>query len=215
MTTRVLIVDDHKIVREGLRALLDSREDLEVIGEADNGRDAVQLALSLSPHLVIMDIAMPELNGVEATRQIVSQCEGTKVLALSMHSDKRFVARMLQAGASGYILKECAFEELHLAIQTLASNEVYLSPNVADVVIRDYRRLVEEIQEPGEKLTKREREVLQLLAEGKPTKEIASVLHVSRKTVETYRKQLMDKLKLHSIAELTKYAVREGLTELD
>jgi two-component system response regulator NreC len=215
MPTRILIADDHKIFREGLRTLLQNRGDIEVIGEADNGRSVVGLAAELRPDVVIMDVAMPDLNGIEATRQIMSGRAPAKVLALSMHSDSRFVTRMLQAGAQGYLLKDCAFEELALAIDTIVGDGVYLSPGVTGVVIRDYVQHLAEGDGGIAALSPREREVLQLVAEGLTTKDIAGKLHISVKTVETHRKQIMDKLEIRSVAELTKYAVREGLTSLD
>lgn len=215
MAIRILIADDHKIFREGLRTLLQSRGDIEVIGEADNGRDVVALAAEMRPDVIIMDVAMPDLNGIEATRQIAGGRVGAKVLALSMHSDSRFVTRMLQAGAQGYLLKDCAFEELALAIDTIVGNGVYLSPGVTGVVVRDYVQHLAEGDGGIAALSPREREVLQLVAEGLTTKDIAGKLRISVKTVETHRKQIMDKLEIRSVAELTKYAVREGLTSLD
>ena len=216
MTTKIIIADDHKILREGLVALLQKQSDVEVVGETSNGRTAVELTEKLQPGLVIMDVAMPDLNGVEATRQIVSEAPGVKVLGLSMHADSRFVTRMLQAGASGYLLKDCAFEELTVAIQTVLEKRIYLSPDITGVVVRSYVEQLSAAGTPDARVpTAREREVLQLLAEGKTTKDIAGLLHISVKTVETHRKQLMNKLDLHSVAELTKYAVREGLTTLD
>jgi two-component system response regulator NreC len=215
MTIRILIADDHQIFREGLRTLLQNRGDIEVIGEAENGRAVVALAAELDPDVIIMDVAMPDLNGIEATRQIAAARKATKVLALSMHSDSRFVTRMLQAGAQGYLLKDCAFEELALAIDTIVGDGVYLSPGVTGVVVRDYVHHLEAVDAGIAGLSPREREVLQLVAEGLTTKEIAGKLHISVKTVETHRKQIMDKLEIRSVAELTKYAVREGLTSLD
>ena len=213
---RILIADDHRIVREGLRSLLDEQPDMQVIAEADNGRDAVERVDELAPDVVVMDVAMPQLNGIEATRRIVRGRPGTKVIALSMHADRRFTAEMLRAGAAGYLVKDSAFEELVTAIRAVVEGKVYLSPHIADVVVDDYvRRLPGD--EPGvyTALSAREREVLQLLAEGKATKEVARVLHVSVKTVETHRRQIMQKLDLHSVAELTKYAIREGLTSVE
>jgi DNA-binding NarL/FixJ family response regulator len=213
--TRILIADDHKIFREGLRTLLSNQRGVEVVGEADNGRSTVSMATELRPDVVIMDVAMPELNGIDATRQISSTCGDTKVLALSLHADSRLVTRLLTAGAHGYLLKDCAFEELTLAIQTVLADDVYLSPGVAGVVVRAMQSRTTELGTKAPELTPREREVLQLVAEGRTTREIAARLHVSVKTIETHRKQIMDKLELRSVAELTKYAVREGLTSLD
>lgn len=216
MTTSILLADDHKIVREGLRALIDKQPGMEVIGEAENGRTAVQLAREMLPNVVIMDIAMPDMNGIEAARQIIASAPGVKVVALSMHSDKRFVIEMLKTGATGYLLKDCAFEELANAIRAVVANRTYLSTDIADIVIKDYAHLLsKEELSVFSILTAREREVLQLLSEGKTTREIASSLKISVKTVETYRHQIMDKLDIHSIAELTKYSIRQGLTALE
>jgi DNA-binding NarL/FixJ family response regulator len=216
MSIRILLVDDHKIVRAGLRALIEKQSGMEVIAEAGDGRSAVQMVQELLPNVVIMDIAMPDMNGIESTRQITATAPNVKIVALSMHSDKRFVAEMLKAGAAGYMLKDCAFEELANAIRSVIANRTYLSPKIADIIIKDYTRLFPKTEfSVFSILTLREREVLQLLAEGKTTKEISSSLNISAKTVETYRKQIMDKLDIHSIAELTKYAIREGLTSLD
>ena len=215
MSIRVLLVDDHKIIREGLRALIENQSDMQVVAESPDGRTAVQLSQQLSPDVVIMDIAMPDLNGIEATRQITASSSSVKVIALSMRSDRRFVAEMLKAGASGYLLKDCAFEDLVRAIRAVIEDQTYLSPGVADVVVEDYiHRLSETDVSAFSILSAREREVLQLLAEGGTTKEIASHLHVSVKTVETHRRNIMKKLDIHSMAGLTKYAVREGLTSL-
>ena len=215
MQLRVLIADDHKIVRDGLRSLLGNYEDIVVIGEAENGWSTVQLSKQLSPDVIIMDVAMPDLNGVEATRQIITEQPDIKVIGLSMHSDKRFIAEMFKAGASAYLLKDCAFEELVTAIRTVVQNKSYLSPNISNIIIENFVRYPGEAGESAFSiLTNREREVLQLIAEGKSTKEIASYLNVSIKTIETHRMNIMDKLGVHSIAELTKYAIREGLTTL-
>jgi len=215
MNVRILLADDHKIVREGLRNLIEKQPNMEVAGEAENGRIAVRLVQELLPDIVIMDVAMPDLNGIEATRQILAKRPRVKVVALSMHADKRFVVQMLKAGASGYLLKDCAFEELVYALRAVVANRTYLSPKIADTVIRDYIRLFPKNEfSVFSFLTPRQCEVLQLLSEGKTTCQIASHLQVSVKTVETYRQQIMEKVDIHSIAELTKYAIREGLTSL-
>jgi DNA-binding NarL/FixJ family response regulator len=192
---------------------------MEVIAEARDGRGAVQLAHELRPDVVVMDVGMPGLNGIEATRQITSQEPHARIVALSMHSDRRFMGEMLKAGAKGYLLKDGAFEELATAIRSVVANKVYLSPRIANVVLDDYVHRdasgMASDTSAFAKLTPREREVLQLMSEGRATKEIAMDLHVSIKTVETHRRQIMEKLDIHSVAELTKYAIREGLTSLD
>lgn len=216
MSIRVLLSDDHRIVREGIRTLLEKEPDIEVVGEAEDGRSTVELAKKLKPQVVVMDITMPDLNGMDATRKIIEELPGVKVLALSMHTDQRFVERMLKAGATGYLTKDCASKELTRAIRTVVRNETYLSPSIADIVRRDYLHQVKKADTSGlSALTARERETLQLLAEGKTTAEIAVHLGVSVKTIETYRQHIMQKLNLHSLAALTKYAIREGLTSLE
>ncbi len=216
MPIRIVLAEDHKMVREGLRSLLDREPGIDVLGEAENGRIAVNLTRQMKPEVVIMDVSMPDLNGIEATRQIIGENANVRVLALSMHSDKRFVADILKAGASGYLLKDCAFEELVSAIRAVAGGQTYLSPGITGPVIQDYlRRLTEPEHSSYSLLTPREREILQLLAEGRSTKQIASNLNVSVKTVETHRRRIMEKLDIHSVAELTKYAIREGLTSLE
>ena len=216
MTIRVMLVDDHQIVRDGLRSLLAKQSDMEVIAEADNGRAAVQAAAELRPDVVVMDVGMPDLNGVEATLRVLEAVPNARVVALSMHSDRRFVEGMLAAGASGYVLKDAAFEDLVAAIRTVAQGGTYLCPSVAGIVVAHYvRGRADASARKAVALTPREREVLQLLAEGHSTKQIAARLAVSVKTVETHRSRLMEKLGLHSVAELTKYALREGLTSLD
>ena len=203
-------------MREGLRTLIEKQPHMEVVAEAENGRTAVQLARRLFPEVVVMDIGMPDLNGIEATRQILADNPKVKVIALSMHSAKRFVVEMLRAGSSGYLLKDCAFEELASAIRTVIDNQIYVSPGITDMVIKDYVHKLSKAEfSVVSILTPREREVLQLLAEGKTTKQIAATLKVSVKTIETYRQQIMHKLNLHSVAELTKYAIREGITSLE
>jgi two-component system response regulator NreC len=214
MTQTILIADDHRLLREGLRALLE-RDGFQVVAEADNGRSAVRLAKQLQPDIVITDIAMPDLNGIEATRQISVEAPRSKVLALSMHTESGFVLGILEAGASGYLLKDAAFEELSVAIKAVLKGQIYLSPAIASVVVRQsLGSLGSKARSQQANLSKREREVLQLIAEGNSTKEIAATLYVSVKTVETHRKQIMGKLDIHSVAGLTKYAVREGLTSL-
>ena len=216
MSIKILLADDHRIMRSGLRSLLDKEPDMEVVAEAENGRMTVQLARKLSPDVVIMDITMPDLNGIEASRQILSEAPDIKVVALSMHSDEQFVMEMLDAGASGYLLKDCALGELCLAIRAVVANQNYLSPGIASIVVKDYRREWSRAEpRVSSMLTPREREVLQLVAEGKTSKKIASRLHVSMKTVEAHRHQIMDKLGIHSVAELTKYAIRKGITSLE
>jgi DNA-binding NarL/FixJ family response regulator len=214
MTMRILIADDHRIMREGLRVLLEAQRGITVVAEAENGRSAIRLAQELQPDVVVMDISMEDLNGIEATRRIVAAVPNVRILALSIHADRRFVLEMFRAGAAGYLLKDCAFDELIRAIRAVRQGHAYLTPKIAGIVVGEFvRDLVTEPPQAAE-LTAREREVLQLMAEGKNTKEIADRLGISVKTVETFRRQLMIKLDLNSVAELTKYAIREGLTSL-
>jgi len=213
MSTKVLIADDHQIVREGLRTMLEKEHDIKVVGEAEDGRMTLRLAWELVPDVIIMDVAMPDLNGIEATRQIIAELPTVKIIALSMHDDRRFVLNMLKAGAAGYMLKDCAFKDLAKAIRVVMANKTYLSHEIADIVVKDYLAN----SSPGESsvfqlLSPREREVLQLIAEGKTSGQIADNLHISVKTVESHRQQIMIKLKIKTVAELTKYAIREGLT---
>jgi two-component system response regulator NreC len=217
MGIRVLIADDHKIMLAGLRSLLEKQTDFEVVAEAENGRKAVLMALEKKPDVVVMDVSMPDLNGIEATMQIIDSLPGTRVIALSMHSDKRFVMGMLQAGASGYLLKDCASQELATAIHQVAEGKKYLSPEITGVVIDDFLLggASGKAAPSKSQLSAREREVLQLIAEGWSTKQIGSHLYVSIKTIETHRRQIMKKLHLHTIADLTKYAIREGLTSIE
>ena len=216
MSIKVILADDHKIMRDGLKSMLEKQRDIEIIAEASDGRTTVELAIKLKPDVIIMDVAMPDMNGIEATRQIIKKSPKIKVVALSMHSDKQFILEMLNAGASGYLLKDCAFHELINAIHSVASNRSYLSPEIADAMIKEYKHVIsKESLSVFSLLTSRERQVLQLIAEGKTTKEIAYTLKVSTKTIETYRQQIMYKLDIHTIAGLTKYAVREGLTSIE
>jgi len=215
MTCRILLADDHKIVRDGLRALIGKEMGMEVIAEADTGRRALSLSRKLTPDIVIMDVSMPELNGMDATRQILEELPSVKVIALSMHSQKQFVEGMLKAGVSGYLLKDSAFEELINAVRTVMSGRLYLSPDITDIVVGGYLSSQNGRQVENPKgLTVREREVLQLIAEGHSVKEIANKLHISIKTVESHRSNVMNKLDRHTVAGLTKYAIREGLTDL-
>lgn len=216
MSTKILLADDHKITRQGLRSLLEDQPDMEVIAEADQGRTAVSLAAELRPNVVIMDVTMPDLNGIEATKQILAHSPNIKIIALSMHSDTLFISEMLKSGASGYLLKDCAFDELADAIRSVVAGKMYLSPSISGIVVDDYLHRLSKVEAPDSNtLTDREREVLQLIAEGKSTKQTALKLHVSIKTIETHRRQIMHKLNIFSVAELTKYAVRKGLTSLD
>jgi two-component system, NarL family, response regulator NreC len=213
---RIILADDHQIVRQGLRILLEAEPDMEIVAEADNGRKVLKLAQDLLPDVIIMDLSMPELNGIEATRQILSGAPEVKVIALSMHSDSLFVLNMIKSGASGYLLKDCALEELVKAIRAVVDNKTYLSPGVSDIVIRDFVTGWQTTTSSAfSVLSPREREVLQLMAEGRTTNQIADGLCVSVKTVEAHRKQVMTKLGIHSVAELTKYAIRQGLTSLE
>lgn len=215
MSIRVIIADDHKIMRDGLRSLIAQQKGVEVIGEAEDGRQAVKLAMELKPDIIIMDLSMPKLNGIDAISEIFSNAPEVKSIALSMHSDKRFISRALKEGASGYVLKDCAFEELSEAIKTVFSNRIYLSQTLTNIVIGDYiSHLTQDDSSIISSLTAREREILQLLAEGNSVKEIAGILNLSAKTIETHRSRLMEKLNVKSIAELTKIAIREGLTSL-
>ena len=211
----ILIADDHKLMRDGLGSLLDRQPDIRVVAQAANGREAVQLTERLQPDVVVMDVSMPDLNGIDATRQIISRAPKTKVIALSMHSDRQFVAEMFRAGASGYLLKDSAFEELASAIRVVARNETFVGPKVSGFGVEEKTAVAERVSLLLPRLSEREREVLQLISEGKGTKEIAAELGVSAKTIETHRQHLMDKLDIYSVAELTKFAIREGLTTLD
>ena len=215
MKITVIIADDHMIVRDGLRSLLEKQPDIEVVAEADNGRTALKHVQQLSPNVIIMDIGMRELNGIDATRQIISKFPDAKILALSMYSDKQFSKGMLKAGASGYMLKDSASKELVDAIRIVADSNVYISPSIAGVVTEDYlEHLTEKDAEVRSVLTSREVEVLQLLAEGESTKQAASTLGVSTKTIESHRQNIMKKLDIDNVVDLIKYAIREGIISL-
>jgi len=216
MSKTILLADDHKIMRDGLRSLIEKQFGMEVVGEAEDGRSTVCMALELKPDIIIMDISMADLNGIEATRQIIAQQPESKIIALSMHSEKRYVKGILKAGALGYLPKDCAFDELSSAISTVAANNIYLSPKIASLVVKEYLESYSKNESISlQTLTPREREVLQLLAEGKSTKKISQILNISIKTVESHRRRMMGKLNISSIAGLTKYAIREGLTSLE
>jgi DNA-binding NarL/FixJ family response regulator len=210
---KILLADDHAMMRHGLRAILEKEMGAWEVEEASNGRDAVDIARRTRPHVVVMDIGMPGLNGIDATREIVADNRDAKVIGLSMNSDRRYVLAMFAAGAVAYLLKDAASSELILAIRTVLQNQTYVSPAVAEGVVASVRASAQAASPKA--LSAREREVLQLLAEGKTSKHIASTLHVALPTVETHRRQIMTKLGIRTIAELTKYAIREGLTALE
>jgi DNA-binding NarL/FixJ family response regulator len=207
---RILLADDHAVVRQGFRMILAAHPDMEIVGEAGNGREAVELAERLKPEVVVMDVSMPELNGIEATRRLAASMPHSRVLALSMHKDSVYVREILRAGARGYLLKDSVADDLVSAVRAVASGEGYLSPQVSNAVLDDYRR---HATNPIDLLTSREREVLQMLAEGKTNKEIAVVLNLSPYTVEAHRGRVMEKLNVHTIADLVRFAVRNGLVD--
>ncbi len=216
MTVRILLVDDHQLMREGLRKILENASGIEVVGEADDGRAAIAAVQQLAPDIVLMDIGMNAMNGIDATRRIRKDFPHVKVVALSTHSDKRYVRNMIQAGVCGYVLKEAAGDDLIRAVQAAARGEHYLSPQITGCALETWTgQAGARSSSVYEVLGSREREVLQLLAEGKTSKEIAVAMRLSVKTVETHRRNIGQKLGLRSIAELTKYAVREGLTPLE
>jgi DNA-binding NarL/FixJ family response regulator len=209
----IIFVDDHEVFHECIRHLFDQQPDMKMLAVANNGRAAVKLARELSPDVVVMDISMPGLNGIDGTRKILTDNPRIRVIALSMHSERHYIQQVLKAGASGYVLKDSAFEELISAIHAVQQQNMYLSPKITSVVLDDYLQR-EEGGEEANAITVREREVLQLIAEGKSTRQIADQLNLSIKTIETHRAQIMRKLNLHTLADLIKYAVREGLTSL-
>jgi two-component system response regulator NreC len=210
---RILLADDHIVMRTGLRALLERQPDLEVVGESENGRETIELAASLRPDVVVMDVGMPDMNGIEATKAIVTQRPTTAVVILSMHSDESYVMRALKAGARGYLLKDSAAADLIGAIQAVSQNKSFFSPRVSRILAEDYVRVLKQkgAVDTYDLLTTREREILQLLAEGKANKEVATTLNISPYTVETHRSHILQKLNLHNPAELVLYAVRKGI----
>jgi DNA-binding NarL/FixJ family response regulator len=215
---KIIIADDYGIVRQGLKSLIEKEDNLEVIGEAENGTEVVEMTGQLKPDLVIMDITMPDMNGIDATKRIISENPKVKIIALSMHSNRKFVTEMLQAGAVGYVLKSYLFDELVRAIKAAEKGERYLSPRITNVLVDDY--IGSTSKEDGNReniksLTDRERMIIQLLTEGYNIKQIALRLNISPKTADANRRALMKKLQLSSLAELTKFAIREGLTSLE
>jgi len=212
---RILLADDHTMFRDGLQNLFDQQPGMQVVGQAQDGMEAVARARELKPDVVLMDVTMPLLNGIEATRRIHEECPSVRVVILSMHADLRFVTECLRAGASGYLLKESAFQQLVQAVHAAMAGQLVLSDKISDALARDYVRVTaRDGSSAFVVLSARERQVLQLLAEGRSTRDIAADLNVSIKTIETHRRQIMDKLGIYSVAELTKYAIREGITGL-
>ncbi len=205
---RVLLADDHAILRKGIRMLIDAQPDLEVVGEAKTGREAIEEARKLKPDVVVMDVSMPELNGIEGTRQICDELTQTKVIGLSMHKDSVYVRELLRAGARGYLLKDSEDDDLLRAIRAVSRGEAFLSPAVSDAVLTDYRK---HVTNPVDLLTSREREVLAMIAEGKTNKEIANTLNLSVYTVESHRGSVMEKLNLHNTGDIVRFALRNGL----
>jgi len=215
MTYNILLADDHTIFRDGLKALIEKHKDLKIVAQASNGRQAIRLANQLIPDLAIIDISMPDLNGFEATKAILKKIPQMKIIALSMHSHRQFIEEMFKAGASAYLLKDCAIDELTKAIRLVMKGQSYISPAVKTISHRDLFRSLKNTGTPTrDSLTTRQREILQLLTEGKSTKQIAATCHISAKTVETHRAHIMKKLNIHNLSDLTKYALREGITSL-
>ncbi|MDH3629126.1 MAG: response regulator transcription factor [Acidobacteriota bacterium] len=212
MSVSVLLVDDHGVVRKGLRYLLEKEPDIEVVGEAGDGLSALKMAAETSPDVIVMDLTMPGMNGIEATRRVIAERADARILCLSMYSESRFVVEMLEAGATGYLLKDCADQELVVAIRKVVDGQLYLSPSVSGAVVEAYRNKEAGHASTAIRLSPREREVLQLIAEGHSTRQIAERLHVSSKTVWSHRENIMHKLRIQSIAGLTKYAIRKGIT---
>jgi DNA-binding NarL/FixJ family response regulator len=215
MAIKVMIVDNHQIIREGLRKLLEMETDMELVSDASTGDEALRLVAMLNPDVIVMDINMPDMNGIEATRRILDEDPAKRVLFLSMESDRRFIVEALESGASGYVLKDSCFEELASAIRTVAEGETYLDTEITKTILKDYtQRITNGKTLTFGSLTARERQTICLIADGRNTKEIAAEFGVSVQTIEVHRHNIMKKLNLYSVAELTKYAVREGLTSL-
>ena len=206
---RVLLADDHRILRQGVRMLIDSQKDMEVVGEAKTGREAIEEARRLKPDVVVMDVSMPELNGIEGTRHICDEMKHTRVLALSMHKDAVYVREILRAGARGYLLKDSEDDDLVRAIRCVQRGEAFLSPAISDAVLSDYRK---HVSNPVDLLTSREREILTMVADGKTNKDIANALNLSVYTVESHRGSVMEKLNLHNAGDIVRFALRNGLT---
>jgi DNA-binding NarL/FixJ family response regulator len=216
MTIKVLLIDDHQLFLAGLKDILSHETDLEILGTGNSGLEAVELARELDPHVIVMDVTMPDLNGIKATRKILETNPDIRILALSMHANKRFISEMLVSGAKGYMLKESNREDFLQAIRTVASGEVFLSPHVASIVVEEYSRLLNSSGHTAlPELSSREMEVLKLLVDGYNTKAIASELNISKNTVDTHRRRILDKLDCQNIAELTRLALREGLVGLE
>jgi two-component system response regulator NreC len=213
MSIKIILADDHTMLRHGLSRSLEQEQDIEIVGQATNGHSTIELVKELLPDVVIMDIGMPDLNGIEATRRITNDYPNVKIVGLSMYSSDKYVREMFRAGASGYLLKNCTFEELTEAIRTVVNGKTYISPSISDMVVKEYASKPTDEKSVFSVLTQREREVLQLFAEGKTTKQVGRSLHISPKTVEAHRLRIMDKLDIDNIAQLTKYAIQEGLTE--
>lgn len=213
---KVLLVDDHHVVREGLKMLLNAQNTVQVVGEADSGRKVFAMLGEVAPDIIIMDVSMPELNGIDATKRIRKDYPSVKILALSMHADRRFIEGMLKAGASGYLIKNCAATELVSAIESVAAGGLYLSPKIAGKIVNVcLKPHLPSVASRADELSSREREILQLIAEGGDTKEIAFDLCLSPKTVEAHRRNIMEKLNIHNVAQLTKFAIQEGITNLE
>jgi len=215
MSIRIILADDHAVLRHGLSRAFEQESDIKVVGQANDGHSTIELVQELSPDVVIMDIAMPDLNGIEATRRITKDYPKVKVIGLSMHSSDKYIREMFKAGASGYLLKNSPFEELVEAVKTVAGGKTYVSPSVGDMIIKEYIGKPDGEESAFSVLSQREREVLQLFAEGKTTKQVGRRLHISPKTVEAHRLRIMEKLGIDNIAQLTKYAIQEGLTQAE